>query len=138
MIKQTAAIICLLFFSTLNIAQDAKVVSSDVVVHDTLIDFLFEAHKDANSRNGHIDGYRVHIYTDSGIRSKLRTDKTKEEFDEKYPDINSYISYNEPNYRIRVGDFRSRLDASRFLQEIRKDYPSAYIIQEKINYPILD
>lgn len=136
MIRFKIILLALMMVHLLSFSQEKQENNTDnVVVHDTLMNFLFEAHKKANLTNNNISGYRVHIYTDSGIRSKLRTDSVKTEFDEEYPEIRAYITYEEPNYRIRVGDFRTRLDARRFLQVARKDYPAAYIVPEKINFP---
>lgn len=107
------------------------------VSRDERVDFLQEAHRRFNRQAG-MSGFRVQIYTDSGNRSKLRTDRVKAEFDAKFPNVPSYISYNEPDYRIRVGDFRTRLDALRFLNEISSTYLSAIIVVDKINFPPLD
>ncbi len=109
-----------------------------VVVHDSLINDLLELHIRSNKQNQSLNGYRVHIYTDTGIRSKVRTENEQATFDEKYPEVASYITYMEPNYRIRVGDFRTRLDATRFLRKIQRDYPHAYVIRENINFPALE
>ena len=130
--------VLIIVFPLTVVSQEHSDASNAAVVQDTLIDKLLEYHKNVNSRNLRVDGYRVHIYSDSGVRSKLRTDNEKAKFDEKYPHIKSYITYDEPNYRIRVGDFRTRLDATRFLREVQRDYPSAYIVPERINFPELD
>ena len=89
------------------------------------------------SRNG-MDGYRIQIFFDSGNHSKSRAYAKKSNFILKYPHIRAYITYSSPNYRVRVGDFRTKLDAERFKQEIIEDYPSAFSIPEEINMPSLD
>jgi cell division protein FtsN len=47
--------------------------------------------------------------------------------------VRSYVSYTQPNYRVRVGDFRTRLEAQKFLNELRKQYSSLFIFAERIN-----
>ena len=61
------------------------------------------------------------------------------EFNSKHPKIEAYLMFQEPNYKVRVGDFRSRMDAQRFLHKITEDYPNAFIVKDnEINYPNLD
>ena len=38
-------------------------------------------------------------------------------------------------YRVRVGDFRTRLEAEKFLRKISRKYPGAWVIQDYINFP---
>jgi hypothetical protein len=113
------------------------------VNQDESITSLLQSHRQINQRqkqkgtDGFIDGFRVQIYTDSGNRSSLRTDRMKAEFDQKYPTIRSYKSYDEPYFKLRVGDFRTRLDAQRFLNEISSTYLFSIIVVDKINFPPL-
>jgi len=53
----------------------------------------------------------------------------------KYPDVGTYLTFKTPNYKVRIGDFRTKLDAQRFLNEIIADYPNAWIIEDQINLP---
>ena len=61
----------------------------------------------------------------------------KIEFEEEYEDVPAYITFGEPYYRVRVGDFRTRLDAEKFLQRIYRTYPNAWVTRDKINLPVL-
>jgi len=122
-------------------AQNPEISKDEVnqrsyVSRDERVDVLQDAHRRINQQTG-MNGFRVQIYTDSGNRSKLRTDRVKADFDSRYPQIPSYISYDEPYYKLRVGDFRTRLDALRFLNEVSSTYLSAIIVVDKINLPPL-
>lgn len=108
------------------------------VSQDERIGFLLRAHRNAMMDRRGVPGFRVHLYMDSGIRSRLNTQQEQAAFEEKYPDLKSYIVYEEPYFKLRVGDFRTRLDARRFLEKIRRDYPAAYIVVDRINFPELD
>ncbi|RZL39047.1 MAG: SPOR domain-containing protein, partial [Pedobacter sp.] len=47
-------------------------------------------------------------------------------------------TYKEPNYYLKVGDFRTRMEAQAFLNELRGTFPTLFIFREKINAPILE
>jgi hypothetical protein len=79
------------------------------------------------------DGYRVQIY--SGAERKAAFD-AQARFQDKFPDQRTYVSYREPNFRVHVGDFRTRLEAEKLMQELRPWFPGLFIIPEKINAKI--
>lgn len=110
----------------------------DYVEQNELIAFLLQTHRNAMMDQRGIPGYRVHLYMDSGNRARLSTQREQADFQELYPERKSYIIYDEPYFKLRAGDFRTRLDARRFLEEIREDYPAAYIVVDMINFPDLD
>lgn len=107
------------------------------VIKDASISRLLDAHKQLNQRHRGMAGFRVQIYTDSGNRSKIRTEMAKTEFDARNLGVRSYISYDEPYFKLRVGDFRTRLDAQRFLNRIASTYRSAIIVVDRVNFPPL-
>jgi hypothetical protein len=59
-------------------------------------------------------------------------------FKSLYPTLNTYITYKEPNYYLRAGDFRTRLEAQRLMNELRPEFPTLFIFREKINAPNLE
>lgn|SRR5690554_6546882 len=80
-----------------------------------------------------MDGYRVQVY----FGNRNTAQEKRGEFIRKYPDQSAYISYLAPNFRLRVGDFRSRLESEKFKNEIARSYPGSYIVKDKIELPPL-
>lgn len=81
-------------------------------------------------------GYRVQVFYGSDRREAFNE---QARFKSLYPRINTYITYKEPNYYLRVGDFRTRPEAQGFLNELRKaGFTTLFIFNEKINAPELD
>jgi hypothetical protein len=137
------ALAILLVFTGLSVFSQ-KNFEGHVVIHsDPLFDTLLTQYDSVrqimaqNPDNKGIDGFRVQIFFDSGTFSGDRATEVKEEFEENYEEVGAYVTWKAPNYRVRVGDFRSRLEAEKFLHEIIADYPNAWVIKDKINYPNL-
>jgi hypothetical protein len=121
----------LFIFNNLVLAQKID------IIQDKKIDLLVSKHILYNENHQTIPGYRIQIYFDSGNNSKNKAILTKNEFNNKYKDIEAYIIYQEPNYKIRVGNFRTRFEAQGFLNKLLKDYPNAFIVKGEINFPKL-
>ena len=49
-----------------------------------------------------------------------------------------YLIFQEPYYKVRIGDYRTKMEAEKFLNEIEQDYPNAFVVQDEINFPSLD
>ena len=79
--------------------------------------------------NGESDGYRVKIHF-SADKTKAREVQAK--FSTKYNDIKTYEEYQQPNFVIIVGDFKTKLEAYDLLKKIKEDYPNAFIVKSKI------
>jgi hypothetical protein len=135
-------IFVLLFFITgfCNniIAQDTIFQENIEIFQDSRIDSLVQIHIAYNQAQDGIPGFRVQIFFDSGNFSQQKAMEIIEKFHERYEDIPAYISWKAPNYRVRVGDFRTRLEAEGFLARIKYRYPSAFVIPSKINFPNID
>lgn len=83
---------------------------------------------------GEINGYRIQIAAYSGVNSKSQAEIARNTFNNLFPYTRSYLIYNEPYFKVRVGNYRSRLQAYKDLENIRLTYPSAYIVPDKISY----
>jgi hypothetical protein len=74
-------------------------------------------------------GFRVQIYNGTNREEALRI---KAEFMRNYPGIRTYFSYVSPHYRVKVGDFRRREDASGVFKEACSNYKPCMIVPDEI------
>ena len=102
------------------------------VVGDVAVNEMVSRHVELNNRVKTMPGFRVQIASFSGINSKNSAFSLRDRFMTDYPTVQAYIVYDEPNFKVKVGDFRTRLEAYAFLQEI-KDVYKGYIIRDNIN-----
>jgi hypothetical protein len=99
---------------------------------DPRLKVLVSKHNDVLKR-GQAQGYRVQIYFGT---DKTKAKEMKSRFLASYAsEAKAYEIYEQPNFKIRVGDFRSRLEAYRFLKKIRADFPASFIVGSKIEMP---
>ncbi len=108
---------------------------------DTLISRHILANKNLFRVNNHygMEGYRIQIYASSNRNAREESNKARAEFINLFPDIVSYPLYAEPGYfKVRVGDFRTKIEATKLFQIISKEFPGAYIVPDVINFPDLN
>lgn len=129
---QLPAIVVFLLATTLVRAQTHE--ATTTIVQDARIDSLMARHIDFNKANPTTEGWRVQIYFESGNNSKQLATNARVRFLEDFPDYGAYLTFNEPYYKVRVGDFRTRMDAEGFRQMIITEFPNAYVVPDKVLY----
>ena len=90
--------------SSAALAQTGRV----IVTGDVAVNEMVSRHVELNNRVKTMPGYRVQIASFSGINSKTSAFNLRERFMTDYPTVQAYIVYDEPNFKVKVGDFRSR------------------------------
>lgn len=104
------------------------------ITGDTKVGELVKKHVEFNERLRTVPGYRVQIAALSGPNSRNQAFELKARFKEMFPEVEVYIVFSEPNFRIKVGDFTSKLEAYVFMQKIKDTYPGT-IVRENV-YPV--
>ncbi len=125
----------LVLMGSLLMAQDSFTDFSGQFTGDARIDTLLRLHRLQNQKFPTIPGYRIQIYKESGNTALDSALSVRDYFEARHPDVPAYITFNEPYYRLRVGDFRTRLEAIRFLSKIKREYPLAWEIKDEIHFP---
>lgn len=105
------------------------------IFRDSKIDSIVKMHIAYNKAQEGMMGYRVQIFFDAGNNSLNKAEIEAMEYQTLFPSDTAYISFTEPYYKVRVGDFRSRLEAEGYMQKILSDYPNAFVIQDIIRFP---
>jgi hypothetical protein len=112
-------------------AQNQNVTPSS----DELISDLVERHKRNGLMKQTTTGYRIQLYFGSE-RSKASEIKT--DFSNNFSNTPSYLLYQQPNFKVRVGDFKTRTEASAFLESIKEFYTTSFIVPDEIKLPKRD
>ncbi len=76
-----------------------------------------------------IYGYRVQVFFGNDRKTAYFQ---QAKFKALYPELNAYISYTQPNYRVKVGDFKTRAEAQQLMTKLRPDFPTLFIFNERI------
>lgn len=123
-----------IFSGTLLIILFPKIVFSQEIniQKEQGIDELTSKYIHANQKVKAITGFRVQIFFDSGNNSRQAAEATQTKFRSRHSNVPSYLTFREPNFRIRVGDFRTRHEARGFMRQIQADYPNAFVIKDEI------
>ena len=114
---------------TMPIGKDSLIMNTD-----SRVTKLQQKYVELNKLKQSCAGYRIQVHF-GNEREKAKEIKTK--FLQAFPDIPAYDSYQSPNFRVRVGDFRSKLEASKYLKQISASFPSSFIVTDNIKYPKL-
>lgn len=86
------------------------------------IEKLMEVKTELNKNNKIGDRYVIQLfYGDNGEANEVI-----QEYRELYA-YPSQITYEAPNYKVWVGNFRNRLEADRALLKIKENFPAAFI-----------
>lgn len=75
-------------------------------------------------------GYRIQVYVGNERRE---VDEAKSYIYQNFPDLSTYLTFSQPTYRLKAGDFTSRIDAERYYNTIRQRYSMAMIVSERID-----
>ncbi len=81
-----------------------------------------------NKEQNSYSGYKIQIY----YGSEKECYEIKDEFVALFPDIPTSIIFSTPQWKLQVGEFRTRLEADKSIQSIKKEYPSAIVLATDI------
>jgi hypothetical protein len=96
---------------------------------------LVESYKKSNYASPGFEGFRVQVLSDAGNNAKDRAQSTLLKFEQEFPGTSVYLTYQQPNFKVRCGDYRTKAEARRLLNQINGQFPGAYIVRDFIKIP---
>ena len=120
----------ILFIILLSLALTVAAQNENVTYHqDSKLTELMDLYKMYSRKNDLTEGFRLQI-SFSNDRQEVYNNKAKLYKD--YPGERCYVEYEQPYYKLRIGDFLSRLEAYEKLTDVIKKYPGAFVVRDKI------
>ncbi len=114
-------IIAIISFSVaVGFAQKGQV----TIQQDDKIADLLDIYKSSNESHEY---YRIQV----GFGSYAKAQNIKENVEIDFPELSSKIDFDSPTYRVRLGRFKTKLEAERKFKEVRIKYPDAMLLKPK-------
>ncbi len=85
-----------------------------------------------------VPGYRIRIFSESGLGAKEQQQRIRARFLSLYPDIDAYYRYDDPYFKVYVGDCRTKSGAIRLYDRIVGDFANLIIVPDYINVKKLE
>ncbi len=82
-----------------------------------------------------IDGYRVQLFFDS---DKNKVNQARATFLASFPKEETYTEFKAPNFHLKVGNFRTQLEAEKLKSQLMTAFPTCIVIPEKVYFPRVD
>ncbi|WP_198175303.1 SPOR domain-containing protein [Spirosoma telluris] len=94
------------------------------------LDLVLDTIATRNRTIRYAPGFRIQVYVGT---QRQEADAAKLLISQNFPELSPYLSYNQPTYKLKVGDFMHRLDAERYYNSIRRLMASAQLQPDKVD-----
>src|SRR5687768_2924909 len=94
------------------------------------VEMLLDTLASANKSIKYAQGYRILVYTGNDRKTAFDLRKTVVN---QLPEQRDYLTYVQPTFKLKIGDYYSRMEANQALQQIKSIAPNASIIADQVN-----
>nr|WP_315195385.1 SPOR domain-containing protein [uncultured Flavobacterium sp.] len=123
-LRSTQPLLVALIFCSTAIKIGAQ--NSNLTLNqDPKFEQLLSEKRKSNPNLSYNDRYKIQIF--NGVSETAK--KTLSEFRQEFKDLDGTIIFNTPNYKVWVGNFRTRMEAERNLVDIKKRYKNVFLIK---------
>jgi hypothetical protein len=93
------------------------------------VDVVLDSIDRLNQNRRYIEGYTIQVYSGLKREDALNAKKT---LTTSLPDLESEVQYAQPNFRVKVGKYYDRINAQKDFLLVKRLFPSAIVIPDKI------
>ena len=94
------------------------------------VDEMIAQKKDYDKKLGTIKGYKIQLF----YGNEKESYEVRDEFKAVFPEISTKIIFSSPEWKVQVGNYKTRLEADNALVEIKLDFPNAIIFATDIEF----
>lgn len=110
-----------------NREPEQTITASNAITEE--LDELISEVSQQNKSVQTVQGFTIQVYSGSS-REKAR--QVQRQVYHVVPDVEPELKYVQPNYKVQVGQFVERLEAQKTYSMLKKEFPSALIIPDRI------
>lgn len=105
-------------FSTLKNSNNFTIECSDAIQN------LVDKHILQNRKDNCVTGYRIQILSKNSSSVDMETlVGIRDKFEAEHPDLVAYLQYFDPEFKIRIGNFKNRLECLPVLKMLQEEFP---------------
>ncbi len=123
--KVAKTIVLSFIFICLSICSAKAQEQNITITQDPKFEQLLNEKRKINTSLTVNDSYKIQIFSGNSENAK----KTLNEFRLEFKEIDATIIFNTPNYKVWVGNFRTRIEAEKTLADIKDLYKNALLIK---------
>jgi len=105
------------------------------VIQEEKLDEVLLLFMEQNRKLKGIPCYWIRIYSGSSNDSREKAYETKARFLRKYDGIRNDVIYDDPNFKVYIGGYRSKSETLKLLNSLKRDFPTAFIVYDIIDFP---
>ena len=106
------------------------------IVQEKKLDEIMIKFMEQGRELGGIPCYWIRIYSGSTHSARDEAYETKARFLKKYEGIRNDVIYDDPNFKVYIGGYRSKSETLKLLNKIKRDFPTAFIVYDIIDFPV--
>ncbi len=123
--KVAKTIVLSFIFICLSICSAKAQEQNITITQDPKFEQLLNEKRKINTSLTVNDSYKIQIFSGNSENAK----KTLNEFRQEFSTIDATIVFNTPNYKVWVGNFRTRIEAEKTLADIKNRYKNVLLIK---------
>lgn len=133
MIKILSISTILVFFSISCLSQTAEndSIPKEKLKIDIVKDSRIDKLNNTYTESFKLDGYRIQILSDN---KKQPVRQARMQFVKIYRKTKAYEIYEQPYFKLRVGDFKTKIEALKFKNDLTKHFPNCFIVKDEIEF----
>ncbi len=118
-------ILFFMLFSTATWAQNGSL----AINADPRLNNIIAKRSEQNRYKPAIMGFRVQFYLGDNREEAIRT---KDTYNAVFPDVPTYIIYQSPYFKVRAGNFTTRVEATKYIANLPTGIGTAFIVEDEI------
>lgn len=79
-----------------------------------------------------VNGYRIMIFMSNSQTARTEALAARDTLAVRMPDQQSYVTYENPYFKVAAGNCTTKEEALILLEQIKKSFPKAFIMRENI------